>query len=201
MYNINRIVDSISLVLKQDNLLICMMKLNLGCGNDIRKGWINLDVSDTTGVDVIHDLNKLPLPFENEKFDVVLCKDVLEHVNFLPLINDIYRILKLKGYLIIRVPHFTSKSNYADPTHINQFSTNTFYYFTEEKKFGYNRSVKLFSKIKIKIDFEQFNIIFLRILNKVLEKWVNKSPRRQNFYERSFLRMFPALSIEILLKK
>lgn len=177
------------------------MKLNLGCGTDIRKGWINLDISETQGVDVVHDLNKLPLPFEIGKFDIVLCKDVLEHINYILLMNEIHRILKKGGILAIRVPHFTSKSNYADPTHINQFSTSTFYYFTEEKKFGYNRSVKLFSKIKIKIVFEQFDIIFLRILNKVLEKWVNKSQRRQNFYERSFLRIFPALSIEILLKK
>ncbi len=178
-----------------------MMKLNLGCGNDIKKGWINLDISGASDVDVVHDLNKIPLPFENEKFDIVLCNDVLEHVDYHPLINDIHRILKSGGLLIIRVPHFTSKSNYGDPTHINQFSTKSFYYFTNQKKYGYKRDVKLFSKIKTKIMFEQFDIFLLRIINKTIEKWVNKSPRRQNFYERSFLRVFPALSIGVLLKK
>ena len=178
-----------------------MMKLNLGCGIDVREGWVNLDISERKGVEVAHDLNKLPLPFENEKFDIVLCKDVLEHVNYHPLINDIHRILKLGGSLIIRVPHFTSKSNYGDPTHIKQFAVNTFYYFTEEKKYGYKRDVKVFSKIKIRIRFEQFEILLFRVINKTLEKWVNKTPRRQNFYDRSFLRIFPALSIEVILKK
>jgi len=177
------------------------MKLNLGCGNDIKEEWVNLDISERKGVDVVHDLNKLPLPFENEKFDIVLCKDVLEHVNYPPLINDIHRILKLGGFLIIRVPHFTSKSNYGDPTHINQFSAKTFYYFTEKRKYGYKRDVKLFSQIKIKILFEQFEILLFRVINRILEKWVNKSPRYQNFYERSFLRIFPALAIEIELQK
>lgn len=178
-----------------------MEKLNLGCGKDIKEDWINLDLTEREGVDVAHDLNKLPLPFENDKFDIILCKDVLEHVNYHPLINDIHRILKSGGLLIIRVPHFTSKSNYGDPTHINQFSVNTFYYFTDEKKYGYRRDIKVFSKIKTRILFEQFEILLFRVINTTLEKWVNKSPRRQNFYDRSFLRMFPALSLEVILKK
>ena len=40
-----------------------MKKLNLGCGNDIRQGYINLDVAELDGVDVVWDVNKLPLPF------------------------------------------------------------------------------------------------------------------------------------------
>ena len=88
------------------------MKLNLGCGGDIRKGWINLDFTEGEGVDIVHDLNILPLPFEDEKFEYVLCQDILEHVDFIPLIDDIYRILKIKGNLRIRVPHFISKLNF-----------------------------------------------------------------------------------------
>ena len=181
--------------------MFLMMKLNLGCGNDIREGWINLDNSKSDGVDVVHDLNELPLPFEDEKFDIVLCKNVLEHVNYQPLINDIHRILKTGGLLGIRVPHFTSKSNYGDPTHIHKFSANTFYFFTERKEFGYERDIKNFSEAEVRIMFEQFEILLFRGINKTLENWVNKSPRRQSFYERSFLRIFPALSIEVILKK
>jgi predicted SAM-dependent methyltransferase len=57
-----------------------MKRLNLGCGTDIRAGWINLDRSALPGVDVAHDLEQLPLPFPSESFDYVLCEDVLEHV-------------------------------------------------------------------------------------------------------------------------
>lgn len=33
-----------------------MKRLNLGCGRDIKKGWINLDILKLPGVDVVYDL-------------------------------------------------------------------------------------------------------------------------------------------------
>ena len=36
-------------------------KLNLGCGTEIKKGWVNLDSVALAGVDVVHDIEKLPL--------------------------------------------------------------------------------------------------------------------------------------------
>ena len=38
------------------------MKLNLGCGKDIKEGYINLDIVDYGG-NQIHDINKFPYPF------------------------------------------------------------------------------------------------------------------------------------------
>ncbi|MFX0106324.1 MAG: methyltransferase domain-containing protein [Candidatus Hodarchaeota archaeon] len=178
-----------------------MKKLNLGCGNDIKKGWINLDVYSGPGIDIVHNLNDLPLPFSDEEFELILCTDVLEHVNYFPLMNELHRILKKKGAIKIKVPHFSSKTNYGDPTHKHQFSFATFDYFVRESKYAYKRDVKLFSTIKVRIIFEKFNNIFLRTFYTFLEKWVNKSKRNQNFYEISFLRMFPAWYIDIVLIK
>lgn len=178
-----------------------MMKLNLGCGRDIRKGWVNLDFTEGEGVDIVHDLNKLPLPFEDQKFDIVLCSDIVEHVDFIPLINDIYRILKKNGILKIRSPHFTSRLNFEDPTHKHQFSIKTFDYFIKNTNYAYKRNVNYFSKIKERRIIFSKGGIFLKIFNIVLEKWINKSEERQNFYENSFLRIFPAMNIEITLIK
>lgn len=176
------------------------MKLNLGCGRDIRKGWINLDFIKGDGVDIVHNLNSLPLPFEDQKFDFVLCQDILEHVDFVLLINDLYRILKKEGILKIRVPHFTSKVNFEDPTHINRFSIRTFDYFIPNTYFSYERQINYFSYIKKRIIFDKESK-FIKIINIFLEKWINKSEKHQNFYEGSFLRLFPALNIEITLIK
>ena len=178
-----------------------MKKLNIGCGRDIKAGWVNLDIYEGKGVDVMHDLNKLPLPFDKDEFDFVLCQDILEHVDYNPLITDIYRILKKGGTLKIRVPHFTSSINYDDPTHINGFSIRTFNYFIKDVGLvSYDRDIIYFSKIKKMIIFDQGNLI-LKISNSLLQKWVNKSEKRQIYYESSFLRIFPALNIEISLTK
>ena len=54
-------------------------------------------------------LNGLVLPFNDSEFDVVFCKDVLEHVEKdADFIGEIYRVLKKNGVLIVTVP-----SNYA----------------------------------------------------------------------------------------
>jgi len=176
-------------------------KLNLGCGNDIRKNWINLDIIPKKGVNIIHNLNKLPLPFTDNYFDYILCIDVLEHINYFPLMNELYRILKKNGILRIKIPHFTSRSNYTDPTHINMFSSNTFHYFINKGKFAYERNINFFSKIYIRLELEQSKIPILKYLLRLFYNKINKSYRNQNKYERTFLRTFPCESIKIILVK
>ncbi len=36
-----------------------MKKLNLGCGKDIRKGYINLDLKKLPGVDIVHNNHQI----------------------------------------------------------------------------------------------------------------------------------------------
>jgi|GEM_PF-6354793 len=43
-----------------------LTELNLGCGNKILKGWVNLDKFPLEGVDVVYDIEDLPLPFDSE---------------------------------------------------------------------------------------------------------------------------------------
>src|ERR1700722_966941 len=106
-----------------------MEALNLGCGDDIRTGWVNLDCAALPGVDIVHDLNDLPLPIDDATFYYVLCQDVLEHVEYPKLLREIWRILKPGGTVHIRVPHFTSPHAYTDPTHKNLFALDTFAFF------------------------------------------------------------------------
>lgn len=48
--------------------------------------------------------------FENNKFDIVLCCEVLEHLfNPMHAISEIHRVLKVGGKLIVTVPHPASK--------------------------------------------------------------------------------------------
>ncbi len=58
-----------------------LKKLNLGCGLNHREGYVNLDAVKLPGVDVVHDLNKMPYPFKTNQFDEIICQHLLEHLD------------------------------------------------------------------------------------------------------------------------
>ncbi len=186
-----------------------LRKLNVGCGRDVRSGWVNLDAVALPGVDVVHDLATLPLPFQDSEFDVIGCQDVLEHLDYVPVLRELYRILKTGGELQVRVPHFTSRNNFVDPTHRRQFSVDTWEFFgtTGGGHMAHLHPVRAYyfdfcfaSIVERKITFETGSALLA--LNGLVEKWVNRTPRRQALYESSVLsRLFPAENIEIRLRK
>ena len=167
-----------------------MNKLNLGCGSDIKKGWINLDSLELAGVNVVHNLEKTPLPFEDNFFDEILCQDVLEHLEYVPLMKELYRILKPNGQLNIRVPHFTSKNNFIDPTHKKRFSCATFNFFIKSSYFNYRYS----NITKRQITFNKRLLLY----NHLIEFIVNINNSFMNLYESTgFCWLFPAENILI----
>ena len=179
-------------------------KLNLGCGTDVKKGWINLDSSALPGVDVVHDIGTLPLPFSDGQFDEILCRDILEHLDYAPVLRDLWRITASGGSLTIRVPHFTSKHNFIDPTHKKLFSVNTFDFFVKNSVLKKERAYYFdfaFEKIASRqITFERSSRLYA--YNRIVEAIVNRSLRSQEIYESTgFSRFFPGYNIEIILVK
>jgi SAM-dependent methyltransferase len=177
-------------------------KLNLGCGHDTREGWVNLDSAALPGVDVVHDLSVVPLPFEDERFSEVLCQDVLEHVDYVPVLRDIHRILRPGGTVTIRSPHYTSRAVYLDPTHRTAFSIDTFAFFARESDYA-ERSYYFdfqFERIaSARITFHRYR---LQPWNYAVEPFVNSSIGVQRYYEDSFLsRLFPGANVEVVLVK
>jgi len=73
--------------------------------------WINLDMNPKANPDVLHDLNELPLPFEDNTFDCVLATHIFEHLEktqWVKVVADIHRILKPGGAMIAVTPHGSS---------------------------------------------------------------------------------------------
>jgi SAM-dependent methyltransferase len=178
--------------------LAALDSLNLGCGTDIRADCINLDRSPLLGVDVVHDLAQLPLPFPAGRFNRIVCQDVLEHVDIVTTMRELHRILASDGILEVRVPHFTSANTYGDPTHLRAFSVETFNFFC----IGNNRNYYFdfgFSELQERM------ISFTKgpsyLLNFLIGPLVNLSPKMQVYYERSLLQIFPAVNIHVRLRK
>lgn len=104
--------------------------LNLGCGFKHANNAINVDISKITKPDIIVDLEEGKLPFEDETFKVVYAYHILEHIkNLIPLMNEIYRVMKPKGELYIKVPQ--NEGIWADPTHVRGFSKISWRYYCD----------------------------------------------------------------------
>ena len=80
------------------------LKNNLVFGVDNNKK--SLEIARKKGFKVkLSDLEK-KLPFQNNEFDLVICKDVLEFIyNAEPLLNEMIRVTKKNGLLLIHVPN------------------------------------------------------------------------------------------------
>ena len=106
-----------------------MVKLNLGCGQFSKNGYVNVDIKQPA--DIIHDLNEFPYPFENNQFDLIEADHILEHLsNTLKTLKELHRILKSNGELIIKVPHFSR--GFTNPDHKAGFDISFPFWFNPE---------------------------------------------------------------------
>jgi SAM-dependent methyltransferase len=83
------------------------MKLNLGCGTDIKPGYTNVDFRATHPSVLQVDLSTFPWPFEDGSADEILMLDFLEHFPYgsTPFILlECFRILTADGTVVIQVP-------------------------------------------------------------------------------------------------
>ncbi len=134
---------------------------------------IRLDKFSIEGVDVVHDLEVLPLPFKTGEFDVIHAHHVLEHVHkFFELMDEIYRILKPNGKLKCSVPHYSSNFAYVNPDHKRYFAYDSWKYFTDEIDENYYTKSRF--KAKIRLNFVRAGIF--TILNPIVNPIINLRP-------------------------
>jgi predicted SAM-dependent methyltransferase len=169
-------------------------KLNLGCGTDIKEGYINLDSLRLPGVDVIHNLNKYPYPFKDNTFDEVEANMILEHLDdWLRCMKELRRICKPNAVINLRVPFFPSMYAVSDPTHKHFFTYQTFEYISSahHKHIFGDIKAHYFKVEKIKIVFSWNRL--LAPMNWI----VNLHPM---FYQRYIAGILPSNEIKVRLK-
>ena len=81
-----------------------MLKLNLGCGEDIREGYHNIDIRKLPNV-IVADVTNLP--YKNNSVDEIIASDIYEHISHtksLEVLKHWYDLLKPGGGIIVRAP-------------------------------------------------------------------------------------------------
>lgn len=137
-------------------------KLNVGCGRDVRpaqRGWVNVDgFVDAPGV-VKHDVLAFPWPFPSDQFALVYCSHVLEHipptvverdgvkrdVMFL-VFEEIHRVLRPGGLLVVRVPWGYSEAGLSHVQHYRQWRPEWAHYFDPDHEESH------YSKARFRLD-------------------------------------------------
>lgn len=82
-----------------------MIKLNLGCGNDPRSGYINCDLYNNKKADMTFDC--AVIPFDDNSVDEILAYHIVEHWDFLKsqeVLKEWYRALRPDGKLHVETP-------------------------------------------------------------------------------------------------
>jgi len=113
-------------------------KLNLGSGFLKLDGYINVDNFELCEPDMLVDLNKLPWPFEDDEFQHVVAKDILEHlgdekITLLDVIKEMYRISENGAVWEVQFPHHRCDHAWDDPTHRRPITPATFRLFDQKR--------------------------------------------------------------------
>lgn len=141
-------------------------KVNLGCGTDYRKDWINCDKNKTIKADKYFNAEK-KYPIKSNTINYILADNIFEHFEHPEnAFAECHRILKENGQLEIIVPYYNSWQQYGDITHKTAYSEQSFDYLIKgaglEKKHGHEIKTK-FSKIKIIIYYSKIGEILKTI--------------------------------------
>ena len=97
-------------------------KLNLGCGNDKRKNFLNIDLNSSHKPDLISDVTNLEV-LPDKYYSYILANDILEHIprnKCLYALKEWNRVLQMEAISEVQVPNIIGLLElFNDPKHQN----------------------------------------------------------------------------------
>ena len=115
--------------------------LDLGCGARKVPGAFGIDIIAQPGVDLVHDLEATPYPLPESCADEIYLNHVLEHFDTpLTILEEVWRLARPDGRVLIRTPHYSGTYAWIDPTHRRAFSLRSFHYYGENAYSFYTRA-------------------------------------------------------------
>jgi len=153
------------------------IKLDLGCGQRKKKGYLGVDKVGYPNVDVKHDCSD-GIPLDDNSCSIVRMNHSAEHFadpKF--LMEEVYRVLKNDGIVVMTVPEASTYGAQKHPDHKSFWTENDINYFVNEdliKKFEINCHFKLLKFFKR--DFYTNNIHRIH-LSWILQKSIESSKK------------------------
>ena len=113
------------------------LKLNVGCGEVIIDGWINIDydIHAAPNADRYFDITGQQWPYANDSVDEIIIAHVLEHLttpDFFHVIKELYRVAKPGAIIRFVTPHPRHNVYLNDPTHQHPVTPDTLAMFSQD---------------------------------------------------------------------
>jgi ubiquinone/menaquinone biosynthesis C-methylase UbiE len=166
--------------------------LELGCGNSKTPGAFGVDMNPRSAADLVHNLDVFPYPLEDNAFDKVICKDVLEHVaDFVKTLEEVWRVAKPGAIIDVSGPFMSSVNYFSDPTHRRAFTSRSFDYFIPgTDAFAYGYSLAQFRLISV--EYDKFD----REKRRWHHRWLlERANRNKKTYEDRYAFIYPVFQI------
>ena len=137
-----------------------LIKLNLGCGEDYREGYVNIDNNTAVNADIYSDfINKIPA--KDNSVQEIFCKNLFEHVpNPLNFLMEIKRVLVKGGRAIIitsnasyLIYHFPRKKAYHDSYNLTSHKDDKHYFMFQK-----GHLVAFSNKAGLKMNFSPIDL-------------------------------------------
>lgn len=158
--------------------------LDVGCGANKAPGAVGIDRRSLPSIDIVHDLDAYPWPLPADSFDLILCRQIIEHVADVPrFLHEIHRVAAPGAKVRIETPHFSSLDSWTDPSHRHHLSTRSFDFFTAD---GYLHDGAVFRIERVALTFRK--ALTSRLGQFLYRRW----PRR---YEQNLAYLLPARDI------
>ena len=171
--------------------------LDIGCGTNKLPGSLGMDINPRTAADIIHNLDDLPYPFDDDRFDEIIGSHIIEHVNNpMGVMCELHRITRHRGLVKLLVPHWTNPDFASDLTHRNHLNSYSFRTFIDGSAvFPFYSSVR-FNQLSVNVTLLKFWRRFglqilinldnrfptLRFIRKFWEHYLNAIVRGKEIY-------------------
>ncbi len=79
------------------------IRLDIGCGFNKQPGFIGIDKRDITGVDIVHDIEVIPWPIDDNACAIAVMSHLIEHIKpwlQIDILNECWRVLECGGHAL-----------------------------------------------------------------------------------------------------
>jgi SAM-dependent methyltransferase len=181
------------------------LRLDLGCGQRKREGFVGVDRIDAPTVDVVADLESR-LPFDDNSAIEVHCHSVVEHLREpIAFFDEVHRILHASGSFTVYVPHFSNPYGHSDPTHQHLYGLYSFQYLTPHSRQRFRRKVPdhyttaHWEVLSLRLIFQGDTSIGM-FFGRAFGKLINSRARIQALYERLLCWLIPCYAVSAVLR-